>query len=112
MPFVVKCGVCGNEYEVKRMPRRCRICGVNFKIAKAEVSRVQVWAPEPKQPAEPEPKKFEKTEFKLDVKPEQKPEAEPKEDDYECGNCGAKLQKGVKRCPNCGVKLIWGEGDG
>lgn len=30
----------------------------------------------------------------------------PKDDETECGNCGAYIYHGLMRCPNCGVDLI------
>ena len=30
----------------------------------------------------------------------------PKDDEVECGNCGAYIYHGLLRCPNCGVYLI------
>ena len=30
----------------------------------------------------------------------------PKDDETECGNCGAYIYHGLLRCPNCGVYLI------
>ena len=30
----------------------------------------------------------------------------PKEDETECGNCGAYIYHGLLKCPNCGVYLI------
>jgi hypothetical protein len=30
----------------------------------------------------------------------------PKEDEIECGNCGAYIYQGLLKCPNCGVYLV------
>ena len=30
----------------------------------------------------------------------------PKEDETECGNCGAYVYQGLLKCPNCGVYLV------
>ncbi|RPI88799.1 MAG: hypothetical protein EHM40_22070 [Chloroflexi bacterium] len=30
----------------------------------------------------------------------------PKDDETECGNCGAYIYQGLLKCPNCGVYLI------
>src|SRR5262245_20776779 len=30
----------------------------------------------------------------------------PKEDETECGNCGAYIYHGLLKCPNCGVYLV------
>jgi hypothetical protein len=30
----------------------------------------------------------------------------PKEDETECGNCGAYIYQGLLKCPNCGVYLL------
>lgn len=30
----------------------------------------------------------------------------PKEDETECGNCGAYIYQGLVKCPNCGVYLL------
>jgi hypothetical protein len=30
----------------------------------------------------------------------------PKDDETECGNCGAYIYAGLLRCPNCGVYLV------
>lgn len=30
----------------------------------------------------------------------------PKDDEVECGNCGAYVYQGLLKCPNCGVYLI------
>jgi hypothetical protein len=30
----------------------------------------------------------------------------PKDDETECGNCGAYIYHGLMRCPNCGVYLV------
>jgi len=30
----------------------------------------------------------------------------PKEDETECGNCGAYIYQGLLKCPNCGVYLV------
>ena len=30
---------------------------------------------------------------------------QPKEDEIECGRCGALIYEGLTRCPNCGVNL-------
>jgi len=30
----------------------------------------------------------------------------PKDDEIECGNCGAYIYQGLLKCPNCGVYLV------
>jgi len=55
----------------------------------------------------------------VEPKPEPKPElrkedlikkSEPKkEDEYECGECGAKVKKGQEKCDKCGAILNWAE---
>lgn len=59
-------------------------------------------APKPKPPAQT-PKKFE-------LEPSNKAqirEIREKKETYDCGKCGAKITKDMKKCAGCGVELNW-----
>lgn len=72
---------------------------------KPEVAHVQPPIKQPSKPKTPAP--IPKT-LELDTpKPPLKARARAPEETYDCGNCGAKITKGMEKCPECGVELNW-----
>jgi len=124
----VKCKACGQITARKRTPSRCGNCGAKFAVVGGEL----VYSAEPTPKAEQKPAiehkiappspKFEPSEIAAPPKPKQKKEpkrleiarqvvqeteTKTKEENLECGNCGAKITRRMENCENCGVRLDW-----
>ncbi|NVM22867.1 MAG: hypothetical protein HWN68_13930 [Desulfobacterales bacterium] len=133
----VKCKACGFEWEQRRLPRRCANCRAYLAVVGCEILSRTTGKAAPKQLKEAKEPKIEPEVEEKPVKPEVKPETKPnlpktptptpktfelnaptkatltemrrKVEDYNCGNCNAKITKGMEKCPECGVELNWGD---
>ncbi len=119
------------------MPRRCANCRAYLAVVGCEIlsrttgKAVPKKLPEAKEPkiepeapeSEPKPAKVAppvpktptptppRTPKTLELEPS-KPLSRPssaKIEDYNCGNCNAKITKDMEKCPECGVELNWGD---